>query len=102
MTEVALMDTAKVKTDWAKPQANPLEGMSQQDINKLLTYRSELLMELSQHYVALTEAIYKLPIHVVFRQHAFLFLDTAECWAKKGIDNVWEMPVEKLSAEDGA
>lgn len=92
MSEARVMDREDVKTDWEKPGANPLEGLSQQSINKLLEYRSELLMELSGHYQALVEAIFKLPIHVVYRQHAFLFLDTAELWAKKGIDNVWDLP----------
>ncbi len=92
MSEVVTIDNAEIKTEWAKPGSNPLEGLTQEDINKLLEYRSELLRELSTHYIALTEAIYKLPIHVVFRQHAFLFLDTAEQWAKKGIDNVWDLP----------
>lgn len=92
MSEVAKMDRSDVKTEWEQPKANPLEGMSQADINKLLEYRSELLMELSKHYEAFTKAIYELPIHIVFRQHAFLFLDTAEQWAAKGINNVWEVP----------
>lgn len=98
------MNHEDIKTEWEKPDANPLEGLTQQDINKLLEYRSELLMELSKHYIALTEAIYKLPIHVIFRQHAFLFLDTAEQWAKKGIDNVWDLPTSPIleSTEDAA
>lgn len=101
----ALMDREDIKTEWAKPQENPLEGMTQEDINKLLQHRSELLMDISEHYIALTKAIYKLPIHVVFRQQAFLFLDTAELWYKKGIDNVWDLPKESVSlpeADDAA
>ncbi len=82
----------EVNTVVEKPAENPLEGMSQQDIQALLEYRSNLLMDLGKAYAALVEALYKLPIHVVYRQQSFLFLDTAEMWAKKGIDNVWNLP----------
>lgn len=105
MSGIALMETSDIKTEWEKPNKNPLEGLSQHDINKILAHRTELLMEVSKHYVAFTEAIYKLPIHVIFRQHAFLFLDTADSWVKRGIDNVWELPEannEAAPQEDGA
>lgn len=92
MSEAKKIDSSEIKTEWNKPNANPLEGLTQQDINKILEYRTELLMEISRHYIAFTEALYKLPIHVVYRQHAFFNLDQAEMWAKKGIDNVWDVP----------
>lgn len=88
-----LMERDSVKTEWVQPDdGSPLEGKTQEDIAKLLEYRSQLLMEISKHYIALTEAIYKLPIHIIFRQHSFFNLDQAEMWAKKGIDNVWDLP----------
>lgn len=98
MSDTPMIDVKDIKTEWEKPNKHPLENMSQQEINRLLEYRSELLMELSKHYAAFTEALYKLPIHVIYRQHAFLFLDTAEMWGKKGIDNVWNVP-EKCEPE---
>ena len=92
MSETPKMERAEVKTEWEKPQDNPLENMSQDDIKKLLEYRSELLMDLSHAYIELTKTIMRLPIHIIFRQHAFFHLDQAEMWAKKGIDNVWDLP----------
>ena len=88
-----------IKTEWEKPSDNPLEALNQEDIRKILEYRSELLHNLSEKYAEFTKAVMELPIHVVYRQHSFFNLDQAEMWAKKGIDNVWDLPQENAPAE---
>lgn len=101
MTAEALtIDPSEVKTEYAKPSDNPMAGFDQKDIQDLLEYRSNLMMDISTAYSELVKAIFKLPIHVVYRQNAFMFLDTADMWAKRGIDNVWDLPKEPESTEE--
>lgn len=92
------MERAEVKTEWAKQETPSLADMSPQQINDLLEYRSELFAEVAQKYKELVEAIYRLPIHVVYRQHAFMNIDQGWHWVKDALDNVWELP-EKKTAE---
>lgn len=86
------MELQEVKTEWAKPNANPLEGLNQEQIHELLEYRSEILMQMTVHYKNFIEAIMKQPFHVVYRQHAFLNIDQGMHWIKAAVDNIWELP----------
>lgn len=90
-----------VKTDWAKP--DPLvdvNKMSQKEIQALLSYRSDVLVEITGYYKEFIEAIYRQPFHVVFRQHAFLNIDQGMHWVKAAVDNLWEIPVLKQEVPD--
>lgn len=86
------MNKDDVKTEWAKPKENPLEGMTQEDIQKLLEYRSEVLMDVNQRYKDLIETIMKQPFHVIYRQYAFMNIDQGMGWVKTAVDNIWELP----------
>lgn len=100
------MDRADVKTEWEAPKENPLEGMTQEQIRKLLEYRSEVLMDVNQAYKDFIETIYKHPFHVIYRQHAFLNIDQGLHWIKTAVDNLWELPktlddcIEKVIADE--
>lgn len=91
---MATMRKEDVKTEWEKPNDHPLNNLSSEEIKEVLTYRSNLLNEAAEYYKKFVEAIYKLPIHVVYRQHAFLNIDQGWHWAEKGMDNVWSIPKE--------
>jgi len=92
MEAVKTIDRSEVKTEWVKPQENPLDGLTQEDINKLLHYRTEVLTEVSTHYKALVEAILKQPFHVIYRQYAFMNIDQGMGWVKTAVDNLWDLP----------
>ncbi len=94
MSENKTMDRSEVKTTAAKPVSlDP--NMPKEELMKLLSYRSQLMGEVADKYLEFVKAIKRLPIHLVYAQHANLFLDTAQMWAEKGIMNVNELPSEE-------
>lgn len=86
------MQKDAIKTEWEKPKCNPLDDLSNEQISKILEFRSKVLMDIQVAYNALIEAIYKQPFHVIYRQHAFLNIDQGLHWCKTAVDNIWELP----------
>ena len=93
------MDRQEIKTEWEKPDESKLSNMSPQEMRELLEYRTELFDLIAEAYQNYIRAVYKLPIHVIYRQHAFLNLDQSFHWIKAALDNVFEVPSKEEKPE---
>lgn len=92
-TEALKIDPANVKTDYTKPKDLDIENMSQEQIFALLRYRSKLLEGVTEKFQELIKHIYEeLPIHVLYRNHAFMNLDQGMHWLQTAINNVNDLP----------
>lgn len=99
--EEKLIDPKDVKTDYAKPEdvkPEEMKQMTSEEIKELLQYRSQYLNQIYNTYKDFVEAIYKVPMHIVYRQHAFLNIDQGLHWAEKGIHNL-QLPPKKEEAQ---
>ena len=99
------MNRQDVQTEWEKPSDNPLDGMTNDDVRALLQYRTELTEGILDKYKDFVEAIFRLPIHVVYRQNAFQNIDQGLHWVEKAISNIWKVPppkAEPVPEIDGA